>query len=67
MISRLKLPVFVFGHFSHSIPMLTHRSSFAFSVFCLELIVTSPPVPESSADLSILPPFLQPAIQYAFL
>ena len=66
IISRLKLPVFVFGHFSHSIPMLTHRCSFAFTVFCLELIVTSPPVPESSADLSILPPFLHPLFNTPF-
>lgn len=49
IISRLELPVFVFGHFPHSILTLPY---FAFVVFYLEFIVTSPPITESSADLS---------------
>lgn len=53
IISRLKLPAFVFGHFSHSILTLKHCCACMFAVFYLEFTVTSPPIAESSADISL--------------
>ena len=66
IISRLKLPVFVFGHFSHFIPTLTDWCSSAFAVLYWECVITSPPIPESSQTFcsSTVPSF---PVHFAFL
>lgn len=66
IISRLKLPVFVFGHFSRSIPTLPGCCSSAFSVLSWECVDTSSPI-LNPLRLSVPPPCLHSLFTSPFL